>query len=255
MNSELTHISEWFKANKLSLNIDKTNFIIFKNKNKPIPQHFDILLDHKPIQQVKFTKFLGVYIDEHLSWKEHIRIIENKISKNCGIIRKLSRILPKNTLLILYNSLVLPYLSYCTFIWATTDPSKLLKIVTLQKRCVRAICSLAYNTHTTSYFKSLNILKIHDLCNLQVNQFMYKHQRSLLPKHFAKFFSLNSITHDHFTRQFNNYHINSVRTKLGQMNIKFIGPKYWNKLPPTIQASTSLHMFTANLKTLLLETY
>ena len=72
INTELKEISNWFKLNKLSLNIDKTNFMIFKNKynNKPTPD-FKIEIDNKHIEQVDTTKFLGILIDNNLTWKAH----------------------------------------------------------------------------------------------------------------------------------------------------------------------------------------
>ena len=72
INTELKEISNWFKLNKLSLNIDKTNFMIFKNKynNKPMPD-FKIEIDNKHIEQVDTTKFLGILIDNNLTWKAH----------------------------------------------------------------------------------------------------------------------------------------------------------------------------------------
>ena len=85
VNRELEHINEWFKANKLSLNITFTNYILFypKRKEDLIPLKLpELLINSKPITRVKNTKFLGVIIDENITWKNHISTVENKISKN-----------------------------------------------------------------------------------------------------------------------------------------------------------------------------
>src|SRR5688572_11698737 len=89
-NEELALANDWFKANKLSLNISKTNFIIFRSNNKIIPPSDNVLkIDDIIIPQVTSSKFLGVHIDQHLKWNRptHILEITKKISKNIGIIR------------------------------------------------------------------------------------------------------------------------------------------------------------------------
>ena len=78
VNTELCYVSDWFKANKLSLNISKTNYIIF-NKRAAADLTFTINFDNSPIVKVSTTKFLGVEIDEDLNWKDHIRKIEKKL--------------------------------------------------------------------------------------------------------------------------------------------------------------------------------
>ena len=72
LNAELSKLAKWFQANKLSLNVQKTNFIAFGQKKFAINQNLNINLDGAPIERVKFTKFLGAYIDEKLTWKNHI---------------------------------------------------------------------------------------------------------------------------------------------------------------------------------------
>ena len=113
VNRELEHINEWFKANKLSLNIKKTNYILFypKRKEDLIPLKLpELLIDSKPITRVKNTKFLGVIIDENITWKNHISTVENKISKNLDILYKAKLLLNKNVLKI-YISLLYHYIT------------------------------------------------------------------------------------------------------------------------------------------------
>ena len=95
INQELNKFSFWFRANKLSLNLDKTKFVIFRPRQKPQQMVFKILLDNSEIKQVNEVVFLGVIVDEHLTWKSHISYVSNKISKSIGIIRKSSLFLLK----------------------------------------------------------------------------------------------------------------------------------------------------------------
>ena len=77
INKELHVISEWLKTNKLSLNVDKTHFMVFSGKKK-ISYAISIMIDGKHIERVAHTKFLGVIIDENLTWKLHICSVKKK---------------------------------------------------------------------------------------------------------------------------------------------------------------------------------
>ena len=159
VNTELQKLSCWFQANKLSINVKKSNYIIFKtsqNRQKP-DLHFSI--NDTKIDRVTETLFLGVIIDECSTWKPHIQSLTRKISKSLGIIYKSSFCLNKNSLYTLYYSLVYPYLYYCACVWGLTYHSNLEHLVTLQKRAVRTISRSAHDAHTDPIFKSLKLLK------------------------------------------------------------------------------------------------
>ena len=95
------------------------------------------------------TKFLGVLIDENLTWIEHITEIEKKVSKSIGILYRARDILTSNDLYLLYCSLVLPYLQYCVIIWGHNYKSRLIKIIKLQEKAIRIATHSTYDTHTT----------------------------------------------------------------------------------------------------------
>ena len=112
VNKELQKLSSWFQANKLSINIKKSNFILFKTKQnkQKLDLHFSI--NGIEIGRVNEVLFLGVILDEHLSWKSQIQNVAREVSKSVGIIYKSSFCLNKTSLCTLYYSLVYPYLHY-----------------------------------------------------------------------------------------------------------------------------------------------
>ena len=112
INAELRKILEWIRANKLSLNLLKTNYILFSNSLTSLPT--DIILDNTPLEQVSHTTFLGVVVDSKLSWKLHVENICKTISRNVGIINRLKSHLPQRSLLMLYSSLILTILKLWT---------------------------------------------------------------------------------------------------------------------------------------------
>src|SRR6218665_1447898 len=113
INTELVLLAEWFKTNRLSLNVKKISYIIFHSPNKTILDPGNkLFIEGIAIEQVSSTKFLGIYIDECLTWKEHVKVIASKIAKNLGILRKISYLLPSKILINLYYALVNPYFLY-----------------------------------------------------------------------------------------------------------------------------------------------
>ena len=179
---ELKKISNCFKENKLSLKIDKTNFMIFKNKhNNKADLHFKIEIDNIHIEKVEVTKFLGILIDNNLSWKAQTNHITKIVSKYNGIIRKVRPFLNKDSLHTLYNTLVLPYLSYCTIVWGDKNNSNLDPLVITQKKIIRTCTNSIWLEHTTPLFLSLKKSKISDIYIQQLAVHMYRYHHDLLP--------------------------------------------------------------------------
>ena len=152
---------------------------------------------------MKETVFLGVILDEHLSWKPHILSVSRKISKSIGIIYKSSFCLPKTSLRSLYYSLVYHYLIYCVSVWGSTYQSNLNRIIVLQKKIIRIISKVSFDAHTGVLFKEQEILKFSDIYLYQIGKLMYLFKRSLLPKYFRDMFTLASQIHSYNTRNSN----------------------------------------------------
>ena len=117
-NNELMNVATWLQTNKLSLNVDKSNFMIFKG-NKKDTSNVHIKIGGGSISLVCETNFLGVTIDDKLTWKCHIENISRKIYKSLAIIYKLKPFVNNKTLLDLYYSLIYTYLTYCNSVWGT----------------------------------------------------------------------------------------------------------------------------------------
>jgi hypothetical protein len=86
VNHEMENVIRWFKVNKLSLNVSKTNYLLFTKtlKSKNLPKLF---IDNQEIHEAEFAKFLGIYLGKNLTWKKHIEIVTAEVAKNVGIMR------------------------------------------------------------------------------------------------------------------------------------------------------------------------
>ena len=123
--------------NRLSLNIDMTNYIIFHPYNKPMKDHITIKINNKVIDQKEFIKYLGALMDSTLSWKFHISNISKKISRSIGIMYKLRPFLPLKVMKNVYYSLIYSHIIYAIEVWGSTFKTELNKILILQKRALR----------------------------------------------------------------------------------------------------------------------
>ena len=132
-------------------------------------------INSETIEKVSEFNFLGLTIDEHLSWKPHVLKISNKISRTLGIMCRLKNFLPTHVLRILYNSLILPHLQYSILAWGF----RMGRLDKLQKRAVRIITRSKYNSHTDPLFRKLNLHKAKDLFELNVLKLFYKYKKNL----------------------------------------------------------------------------
>ena len=121
------------------------------------------------------TKFLGVLLDQHLSWKYHINHVAKKVSKTIGTISKAHFFLSSKSLLSLYYALVYPYLNYCNIAWCSLYPSNSNRILYLQKRIVRIICEAEYLGHAAPLFQTLKILNFFNINAFFVVCFMHSY--------------------------------------------------------------------------------
>jgi hypothetical protein len=243
MNEELQMFDVWMKCNKLSVNIKKTNYVIFKSSKKKIPHNFIFCYGNEILKQENTTKFLGVYIDQHLTWKDHISHICKKISKSVGIIYRSRFYLSTKTKLSLYYTLIYPYITYCNIAWSSTYVTNVNRIFYLQKRAVRAITNSNFRAHSTPLFSQLGILDIFKVNSLYIARFMFCYNSQLLPPIFFDLFARNNQIHNYNTRSAMNYRTHTCRTNLKQFTILYQGPKIWNSLPTNIKDSLSLYSF------------
>ena len=248
LNEELEKINTWLKANKLSLNLDKSHYMVFHRGKRKID--FDTpSLNHISLKRVKFTKFLGVIIDDQLKWSNHILYIKNKIAKGFGIILRARKFFNRKTLQNLYHSFIFPYLIYCVEIWGSASDAHLLPLILLQKKIVRVISFSPYLAHTKEIFLKLNILPFKDLVVHRIGIQMFKNNVGFLPNAVENLFTANATVHNYNTR--NKHKLRAARGihQYVYSTFRFVGIKVWNYITDHINTQVSLPKFKKILKT------
>jgi hypothetical protein len=230
INEELQRVSTWLKVNKLSLNVNKTQYMYFTSKRKYQTELINIAIDSVKINETKQSKFLGVVIDNKLTWKAHISYISNKVSRGIGILLKAKYILNSECLKNLYYAFIYPYLIYCNHIWGNTYVSNLKRLATLQKKAVRIITFSHFYHPSAPLFDTLKLFSLEKINMYVISCFMFRYHHGLLPSIFNDFFVCNRYIHNYDTRLLNSLHIPKVTSNRSKFGIRFHGVKIWNSV-------------------------
>ena len=210
-NKELKKMYLWLNVNRLSLNIGKTNFIIFHPFNKPVKSVVTLLINKKAISEENYLKYLGVVVDSTLSWNHQISNITKKILRAIGIMYKLRDLVPLTVLMSIYYCLIYSHIVYAIEVWGSAFKTELNKILILQKRAIR-LMSFADKlpmlhgnlVPSNPIFFKLKILKVDDVYKYQLNKSIFKCINQLTQFH--NWFVVTHQVHPYQTRI--NYNIN-----------------------------------------------
>ena len=249
---ELKKLQDWFALNKLSLNVTKTNFMVFGKKYAG--RDCRVTINEFKIDRVFVTKFLGVQIDAELTWKSHITDVKNKVYKSLAILKKVKNSLNTDAMVKLYCAVVQSHLNYCVEIWGNCSKVLLSPIIKAQKVAIRLVCNLGYRDHTSSSFKSLNILKFVDLVKFKLQLLMFKAWNVKLPVNVQSLFKVN-INNKYPTRKCFNFKVNYCKTKFRSNCVSIIGVKLWNVLEDKFKSCRNLLCFKKCLKLMYLKEY
>jgi len=250
INAFLSLFSDWFSSNDLSLNASKTNYLIFSGRKKMTLD--GIFINGEQIKQVSHANFLGIVIDDALTWKPHIQSIHGKLSKSLGILRKVSKSLSRSIMMTLFNSFVMSYLRYGLTIWGAAPKSNLNSLYILQKKAIKIALQMQLRTPTISVFRAAKVLTLPNLYKFQLSIFMYKYKSELLPPCFNGYFEHNSSRHNYLTRSGCLYRLPLFTTTYCQQSIQFQGAKIWSTISEQIRSRPSTASFKRALRVELL---
>ena len=253
MNNKMEKIIDWLNINKLSLNLKKIHFIIFRKRRGNIHIDNDLVVDNEKISMSNHTKFLGVMVDSHLTFESRINHIKGKISRGIGILYKAKKHLNDSALLTMYYAFIYPYYTYCITVWGNTFSSVLEPLIKLQKRAVRQITGAGRYDHTMPIFQSLNVLNIPKLYIYSVLIFLYKYHHQDLPNFFADFFMTNDTFHEHDTRQRKQFQPPLARSNQRSRAMRYTGVKVNNYFMNHMGYNGSFAMFKKEVKKFIIE--
>ena len=203
-NAVISEVSNYMKSNKLHINIGKTCYMHFRPglcratqtcaRARPYEKNLKLELDGDKIQKVQSTRFLGVIIDENLSWDPHLDQLMSKLNLSVVAIKRIYKFIPKSEYLKLYNALFMSHISYCISCWGGIPQHKLSRIFAIQKRCVRILFGKTFNQDHKEFYDTCARVKTYDQ-HMEVKNYCLEHTKPLFNKH--KIMSLSNLYQYH----------------------------------------------------------
>ena len=246
-NSEIRKIYNWLTANKLTLNIGKSKFMII-SKRKGVNRNFRLKINGLALERCSSYKYLGLYIDENLTWKNHIKHVCQKVSKICGIISKLRHCVNIHLLKTVYYALGYSYLRYCNIVWGNASKHILKPLITLQNRILRIMTFAPFGRiDIDKLYQKLGLLSLEKIHYLEKSKFMHKYHNRKLPEFFDGYFETETTVNHSYNLRNRNPHRQILSTYSEKM-FKYNGKNIWNTIPAEIQDCHCLKLFSHKLK-------
>ena len=245
INSELKHIDLWLKANKLSLNVAKTEFMIIGSRQKLQSLNdyiININVDGVQVNQTTHSKSLGLNIDENLSWKGHIHEISKKVSSSIGALKRVRPFVSMHTAVEIYKGLIEPHFDYCSAVWDGLSQQLSDKLQKLQNRAARVITKSSYDANSRQLLNflgwdNLSIRRAKQKANL-----MYKCTNNLAPAYLCNLFAPRISNYD--LRDVNGkLLLPKPRTDYLKRSFSYSAALLWNNLPEEARTANSLDVF------------
>ena len=244
INKGLSAVNKWLKVNRLSLNIKKTKYMLITNSN--ITGAYRIRFQNRTIKRTDTIKFLGIMLDDKLSFKDHISYVTGKLSRSTGIINRIAFFLPFPQLLSLYYTLVYPHLTYGVTVWGKASVAGVTRMQGMQRRALRIVAKYHHNARPKlasllnfdSIYRYFTLIKLYKV--LKEHNHEYFHDRVMNVQ----------VDHGYPTRFKTQLNLTTPFFSKNKCLSSFVYQSIsaWNKLPYELKSSHSVTSFKKELK-------
>ena len=228
----MTQLTNWFKANKLTLNADKSSFTIFKSSRKIIPNLPDqINFLNQQINRTTHIKFLGIILDENLNWNLHINEVCSKLKRLFHVFYNIRDLLSKDNIKTIYYALIYSRIKYGISVYGQACNTKLKRIQKIQNQLLKVLSGKKFRFPTDKLHDEFELLTVKDISEQEILTFVHNFFSNNLPPVFNGYFETLASNHNRNTRN-GAYLIKIPRhsTDMAASSIKIKGAKLWNKL-------------------------
>lgn len=241
---DLNLLTEWLKFNLLTVNASKTSYMILAAKNKQIPTFTPLTINNEIIKRSSAEKYLGLWIDDKLTWNLHINHIRTKLISLLGALRKIAHCIPYQVRNVIYNSLVKSHLEYMIEIWGSAAATHLKQLQTTQNKIIKILHHYNYLTPTKTLYektKLLNLTQLYTYCTCIL-------VRNISNQTIQTNIKLHKKETTYNLRHKNKIQLRKPRTNYGHKTILYEGAQLYNNLPKEIKESSSINVFKNKLK-------
>ena len=223
MNIELENLKVWLHANKLSLNVAKRTSMLtgtrhtINDKVTTEPLRANFVISGEPIQQKPSVKYLGVQIDNKLKWKDHIKAVALKVTRDIAMIRYTKKFIPRHTLKMLYKGLVEPHFRFCCSVWGTCGITTRCTLEKLQNKVIRIITDSLYDAPAELLLRQLRLPSIAQMIRQESASMAYKATNGQAPTYLSSLFnSISAVTNRTLRNSNLNLRPPRMKMKFGQ---------------------------------------
>jgi len=244
-NIELLNVDTWLRANRLSLNVAKTSYMLITDAKVG---EVEISVAGSEIQRVEKAKFLGVMLDDRMSFRHHVKDVCSQLSRSVGMLRRITSLVPRRIRLLIYNALVFSRVSYAVAAWGRGSYASNVDLVLRRaKKCIAYPANSSPETdgllNFDSIYRYFTAVKLYKIIHLDQHAYFTRSFEGLTP------------AHEHNTRfsVSNSFNVPLLTKSKSQRMFLYQSVVTWNSLPNHLKNSTNLSTFKINLKKFLIE--
>ena len=245
VTKDLELLKEYFDANLLTVNLDKTCIILFRKPNWDRPT-LDISVNDISIKQVECVKFLGMYVDETLSWKQHTVMLKNKLLKGMYGLRNSKNLLDVHTRKLVYFAFIHSHLQYGITLWSQCCKKNFNLINQKQIDALKIVFNTKSKTECISKMKEHSIPTLENLNNIELSKLSFRYTHQLISIRIKNLFEQRS--HTYKTRNMNMPKQKFSKSKFYHNTFLSKCPPIWQNLPPNIKNKERLSCFKSICK-------
>ena len=227
LNAKLDEVNKWTLSNFLFINKRRTEFVIFGTDAR-LSEATDaavIKIGDYEINRVYDFKYLGIVLDDGLTWKDHVRYVISKVGKRVGVLGRLRRNITIHAAFEMYNSLILPIFDYCDVVWSSCNKADMESLESLQRRASKIIVKSKCGTTSTDYLK---FQSLEDRRNAHILGLVKRFLNNNVPQFLKNYFKLNKEVISRETRRSNFIYLPAVRTENAKKIFYYNGSVVYN---------------------------
>jgi len=256
LQRDIENISMWFAENKLTVNSTKSYCMLITSNRNLLDQKLDIRVNNTIIEQVRATKYLGLFPDSSLTWTEHVSKLCSKLAPKVGILRRLRHVISTDCLKMIYQSTVQSLIDYCITVWGFSSNRNLDLVQRLQNRAARIILgNYSREVRGIDLVKDLGWFNVRQRRDYFTGILVYKALNGLSTEYMSDLFTYVRDVNLCNTRSAsdNTLTIPKVNKHVFSQSIQVSGPRTWNRVPSEVRTSNSLCSFKTSLSNYLLK--
>ena len=257
LQDTLDSAGKWFKANGMMPNTTKTKQLLIGTAQKlshADKDSLDLLLNNTRLDEATDEKILGVKIDKHLKWDQHIDYLINKLNSRICLLKRAKGYLTLHCRKMLYNAIIKPILEYCCTVWGNCSKENLIRLLRIQKRCARLILDAKFSDNSVKLFTKLGWLPIDDIIRSRKLDLLHKISFGHCPDYFIPYIHYLKDTHNYNTKATtkNNLVLPKCKRISGCRTFHTSATRLWNNVDVSIRDTTSHKQFAGKVRQKLL---